>query len=273
MSEEKKDLEDDLTRKLYQDTILNGRFTNSKAIQDLAGKINIYGENRQIEAMLKAQSAGSIVDFIGDEEVAKGIAIGIELGKPIFEEIGEEFLKSKIPNYTKSGLGVALTRVLLNGLKGKRIEKIYKGVEDVLEGREEMSEEAKAAQIATEVYDNANKYKDQDEFRRIHTNCFSCVIKQMRTFKEGTIKYPEKLQELLDRKSDKDRIKRNPIRKNELENGYRYYMLKFDEIPEEFKKTLEGYEKQEIVAYYVASMREDKIHELYVEQTQGIEKE
>ncbi len=105
-------MEDELTKKLYQDTILNGRFTNSKVIQDLAGKINIYGENRQIEAMLKAQSAASIIQFRGDEEVAKGIAIGMELGKPIFEGMGEEFLKSKIPNYRKSGLGVALTRVL-----------------------------------------------------------------------------------------------------------------------------------------------------------------
>ena len=75
MSEEKKNFEDDLTKKLYQDTILNGRFTTSKVIQDLAGKINIYGENRQIEAMLKAQSAAKIIEFQGDEEVAKGIAI------------------------------------------------------------------------------------------------------------------------------------------------------------------------------------------------------
>lgn len=132
-------MEDDLTKKLYQDTILNDRFTNSKVIQDLAGKINIYGENRQIEAMLKAQSAASIIECIGgDEEVTKGIAIGIELGKPIFEGIGEDFLKSKIPNYKKSGLGIALTKVLLSGLRGKRIEKIYQGIEDALESKEDM---------------------------------------------------------------------------------------------------------------------------------------
>lgn len=272
MSEEKKKFEDDLTKKLYQDTILNGRFTNSKVIQDLAGKINIYGENRQIEAMLKAQSAASIIEFQGDEEVAKGIAIGMELGKPIFEGIGEEFLKSKVPNYTKSGLGVALTRVLLNGLKGKRIEKIYKGVEDALEGREDVSEETKAAKVATEVYDDANKYKDRDEFRRIHTNCMHCVYKQREENEEIIKKYPIQLEELLKKPSDKDRVRRNPIRKNELENGYRYYMSKFDEIPEDFRKALEGYGKQEMVAYYVASMREDKIHELFVEQTQSVEK-
>lgn len=270
MSEEK--IEDELTKKLYQDTILNGRFTNSKVIQDLAGKINIYGENRQIEAMLKAQSAASIVQFIGDEEVARGIAIGIELAKPIFEGIGEEFLQSKIPNYKKSGLGVALTRVLLSGLRGKRIERIYQGVEDVLEGKENISEEAKAAKLATEIYDGANKYRDRDEFRKIHTNCFYCALKQLRASKEDSIKYPEKLQELLDRKSDKDRVRRNPIRKSELENGYKYYISNFSKIPEDFKKALGEYEKEAIIAYYVASMREDKIHELYVEQTQGMEK-
>lgn len=36
MSEEK--YEDDLTKKLYQDTILNGRFTNSQVVLDLAKK-------------------------------------------------------------------------------------------------------------------------------------------------------------------------------------------------------------------------------------------
>ena len=272
MSEEKKKIEDDLTKKLYQDTILNGRFTNAKVIQDLAGKINIYGENRQIEAMLKAQSAASIIEFQGDEEVAKGIAIGMELGKPIFEGIGEEFLKSKIPNYTKSGLGVALTRVLLSGLKGKRIEKIYKGVEDALEGREEISEEAKAAKLATEVYDGANKYKDKDEFRDMHTAALSGIYGGTEETGKISTDDPEILDILREKKSDKDIVRRNPIRKNELENGYRYYMSRIDEIPKEFIKALEGYGKQEIVAYYVASMREDKVHELYVEQTKDIEK-
>lgn len=265
-------MEDELTKKLYQDTILNGRFTNSKVIQDLAGKINIYGENRQIEAMIKAQSAASIIQFRGDEEVAKGIAIGMELGKPIFEGMGEEFLKSKIPNYRKSGLGVALTRVLLSGLKGKRIERIYQGVEDVLEGKEDISEEAKAAKLAVKIYDLANKIKDSDEFTDTHSGLLHFVFRGTRENGKISIssgKYFEKLSEM---KTDKDIIKRNPIRKNEIENGYKYYMSNFDEIPEDFKKALEGYEKEAIVAYYVASMKEAKIHELYVEQTQGMER-
>jgi len=270
MNEEK--YEDDLTKKLYQDTILNGRFTNSQVVQDLAKKINIYGENRQIEAMLKAQSAASIIQFMGDEEVARGIAIGMELGKPIFEGMGEEFLQSKVPNYTKSGLGVALTRVMLSGLKGKRIEKIYQGVEDALEGREDVSKETKAAVLATEIYDDANKFKDRDEFRRIHTNCMYCIYDQIEESKEISKRYPQKLEDLLKRASDKDRVTRNPIRKNELENAYKYYMQRISEIPEEFRKCLEGYDNQSIVAYFVASMGEANIHELYVEQTQDVEK-
>ncbi len=262
-------MEDELTKKLYQDTILNGRFTNSKVIQDLAGKINIYGENRQIEAMLKARSASSIVQFIADEEVAEGIAIGMELGKPIFEGMGEEFLQSKITNYRKSGLGVALTKVLLNGLRGKRIERIYQGVEDVLEGKEDLSEEAKAAKLATEIYDGANKYRDRDKFRGVHTGVMSCVYEGTEQNERVCTSHPESLEELRNVKSDKDRVRRNPVRKSELENAYRYYMRRNDEIPEDFKKALEGYEKESIIAYYVASMREDKIHELYVEQTPG----
>ena len=270
MSEEK--YEDDLTKKLYQDTILNGRFTNSQVVQDLAKKINIYGENRQIEAMLKAQSAASIIQFMGDEEVAKGIAIGMELGKPIFEGMGEEFLQSKVPNYTKSGLGVALTRVMLSGLKGKRIEKIYQGVEDALEGRENASEETKAAMLATEIYDLANKIKDSDEFTDTHSGLLHFVFKG--TKENGKIsisdsKYFEKLSKM---KTEKDMIKRNPIRKSELETAYRYYSRRIKEIPETFIKALEGYDEQSIIAYYVASMGEQEVHLLY-EQLVNIEKE
>ena len=270
MNEEK--YEDDLTKKLYQDTILNGRFTNSQVVLDLAKKINIYGENRQIEAMLKAQSAASIIQFMGDEEVARGIAIGMELGKPIFEGMGEEFLQSKVPNYTKSGLGVALTRVMLSGLKGKRIEKIYQGVEDALEGREDVSEETKAAMLATEIYDGANKFRDKDRFRGEHTAAMYSVFEG--TEDNGTVctSHPEELEEFRQIKSDKDRVQRNPIRKKELENAYKYYMKKINEIPKEFRKSLEEYDNQSIVAYFVASMGEQEVHLLY-EQLVNIEKE
>lgn len=222
--------------------------------------------------MLKAQSAASIIQFLGDEEVAKGIAIGMELGKPIFEEMGEEFLQSKVPNYTKSGLGVALTKVMLSGLKGKRIEKIYQGVEDALEGREDVSEETKAAMLATEVYDGANKFKDRDRFRGEHTAAMYCVYKSTNHTKKVSTIHPENLEELRKMKSDRDRVRRNQIRKDELENAYKYYMQRINEIPEAFRKPLEGYDEQSIVSYFVTSMGEANIHELYVEQTQDVEK-
>ena len=116
------------------------------------------------------------------------------------------------------------------------------------------------------------KYKDRDKFRGVHTGVMHCVYKG--TEENGTVctSNPESLEELRNIKSDKDIVRRNPIRKNELENGYRYYMSRIDEIPKDFRKALEEYGKQEIVAYYVASMREDKVHELYVEPTKDIEK-
>ena len=133
--------ESDLTKKLYENMILNGRFTNSRIISDLSERFNIYGERRQIEALLKAETASTIVSLVpnGDEEVAKGIAIGIELSKPNFGKIGEDFLVKNVPGYTKSTLGVALTKALLSGLSGERIDKIIQGVEDFLEGRTDVS--------------------------------------------------------------------------------------------------------------------------------------
>ena len=66
--------------------------------------------------------------------------------------------------------------------------------------------------------------------------------------------------------SERDIVKRNPIRKEELENAYQYYIKHFDEISEKIGKSLEGMKKEEIVAYYVISMREGVIHQLYIDQ-------
>ena len=62
---------EDLSKGIYEDAILNSRFTNSKAITDLEGKTNQYGEWRGSEAILKAFMAAKIVDNVnGDKEVA-----------------------------------------------------------------------------------------------------------------------------------------------------------------------------------------------------------
>lgn len=268
MSKNFKKGEPDVIKKLYEDTILNGRFFNSTITNSLAGRLNKYGERRQIEATLKAEMAASIISSLpkGDEEVARGITIGIELGKPNFEKLGQEFLAEHIPEYTKSGLAVALTKVMLHGISGERIDEICQGVEGVLEGKADVSEEAKAARMAITIYDLSSKFKDRNDFNGVSTAALSRVFRA--TEKNGTVctSDPEYLKLLSEFKSQRDVLTRNPKRKQEMNTTYKYFSTQFEKIPESFRVALDGYDTETIIAYYVASMREDEIHQIYVRQ-------
>lgn len=266
--------EENLAKKLYQDSLLNGIFTNSEMVRNLGGRVDKYGENRQISAIHKGEMASDLVATIDkDQEVARGIAIGMELGEPIFEEYGEEFLKSKISNYKKSSLGVALTKVMLHGLKGSRMNRIIQGVEDAIEGKEDSTDEVRAAVIAKEIYEYACKFKDSEEYSGVVTFIFGNVRRITR--KKGYVStegLEEELEKLKAKRSEKDIISRNLVRKDELEKSYEYYRKHFEEIPDEFVKPLEGYGEQEMIAYYVVSKKESELHKLYSEQIQDNEK-
>lgn len=248
--------------KLEEDMMLNSRFTNSSVVTDLGGKTNQYGERRNIEAVLKANMASEIVQFVkgGDQEVAKGIAVGIELGKPTYGELGEEFLREKNPDYKKSGLGVALTKVMLAGLSGERVDKILREVEKVLEGEEEISEEAKAAKIAHRIYHAANKRKDRNMFNTILTMALGKVFRATRA--NGTVSHVDYLDKIDEKEPEKDIIVRNPQQKEEFERAFSYYDTNYSEIPEKFTTALDGYRKESIVAYYVASMKENNLRRM-----------
>lgn len=253
----------DSLERTFSDALLSGRFTYSTVVTHLGNRTNQYGEPRVIEATLISQMAEEIVSFVkgGDKHVARGIALGIVLGNPTYENMGEEFLKEKIPGYKKSGLGVALTAVMLNELCGKRIDRILKGVEDALDGKEDISEEAKAAEIACRIYNAANKRNDRDMFNSVSTMAFGKVIRA--TGKNGTVTSVDYIDKIDEKESEKDLIVRTPKQKEELENAYDYYCKNYSEIPEEFTSALDGYSTESIVAYYVASMRELALMKLY----------
>lgn len=268
MSENFKKVEPDLTKKIYEDTILNGRFSNSLVTNNLAGRLNKYGERRQIEATLKAEMAASVIHLVpnGDQEVARGITVGLELGKPNFEKMGQEFLAEHVPGYKTSGLAVALTKVMLHGLSGERIDEICQGVEGVLEGKSDVSEEAKAARMVITIYDGASKFKDRHDFNGASTAALSRVFEATEENKTVTISDHEYLRLLAEFKSQRDVLTRNPRRKQEMNTVFQHFAAQFEKIPESFRTALDGYDRGTIIAYYVASMREDEIHRIYVRQ-------
>ena len=182
--------------------------------------------------------ASAIVQSLeeGDGEVARGIAIGIQLAEPNFGKLGEEFLKKKLPKYNKSKLGVALTKVMLQGVKSQRVNEIYKGVEDVLNGKEEISEEGKAAQLANIIYNDAQKIKDPKERRSKYTLAITNALegtKKNNTVSVEDVKYYDQMRE---KESEIKEKEISPEKTEEMEENYKYYNENFNKMPETFKK-------------------------------------
>ena len=255
-------IDNNITQNVYEGIIFNGRYTTSEILEHLHGQKNKYGEWREAEVIVKGSFAETICKHIkgADGIVARGIAIGIELGKPTFDVYGEEFLERHIANYKKSNLGVALSKILLDGLNSDRCSKIIAGVQNILDQKGNYTDEEKIAIYAIKVYDVTNKFKGQKSATR-------STILLKRIFEEyeqsGILKMPEVYDKCLNLPSEKDIIKRNPIRKEELENSYKYFLKHYDEISTNFTAPLSDYSQNEIVAFYVASREEDELHRLY----------
>lgn len=261
----------DEMKELYEGIVFNGRFSTSWVLRPLQGQKNKYGEWRNAEVLLKSDSAKDICECIegADPIVAEGIAIGVELGKPTFGEYGEAFLKSHIPNYKNSDLGVALTKVLLGGMNSQRYAKIIQGVENVLEKRGNYTEEEKSAIGAIKIMDVVDKFQGEKKPRRA-TILLSKLSEACH--KAGTFAMPDVYQKCLELPSEKDIVKRNPVRRKELESGYQYYAKHYDEIPTDFVTRLEGCDRNRIISYYVASREEELLHTIY-EQEKDVERE
>ena len=128
---------DEILEQLTEDILLNGRRCNSNIILRFSNRMDSYhNENCAIDIMSKQNLAAQFSKHLRrcDDKISSVIVCGLIFGKPIFGSIGENFLKSKIKDYRKSGLGVALTKVMLEGLSFDRISVMLNSVEHLLEG-------------------------------------------------------------------------------------------------------------------------------------------
>ena len=263
---------------LYKSVRLTGRFTYSEVIGDLAARTDRCGEIRQIGAMQKMTCAGSIASFLpyhkrDIEDVAKGISLGIELASPNYYEIGLEFLKDKVPGYKPSMLGVAMTRIMLDGLHGEHIDYIISTVEEALDDSESKSELVKAVLAAEEIYNGVMKYrpvsKDPEKRKEQQRLYRRYITLAASSFYEGTQKngYVSSNSPGLMREMAKKEPILRPIRwsqkhRDQLETAYAYYTENFEMIPEKYRSVWADLSKNEVVAFFVVSARETALRKL-----------
>lgn len=246
----------DVLDRLQDDIIFNGRFCNSQVIRALAGKTDEYGESRQADVMLMGNGAATLAQCVpgSDDHVANGIAIGMELGKPTFGQIGEDFLKRKLPQYTNSGLGVALTKYMLHGLLIDRAKQIIAGVKRMLDGEAPQTNEERAAGLAIDLYMITHKVESKEDI--YYVSLLSIARTAMETGDFSPLFESNLYPRLKNMDPEKPLIRRTEQDKQALEDAFDYYMANFSLIDKDFLWALEGYSEVEIVAYYVMSLSE-----------------
>lgn len=89
---------------------------------------------------------------VSDKE-GRGIYVGLALSEPLFQEVGEAFLKKVLPGYNKTDYTVTLFKGILRRVKKPRKAKMEQGIRDILDGRENKSPEVQGVLLERMVDD------------------------------------------------------------------------------------------------------------------------
>ncbi len=178
--------------------------------------------------------------------------MGVELGKPLYGATGQRFLQNKIPNYTNSSLGTTLTDAILNGLEGPKIARIKSGVQRVLDGADDLTEEEKCAEGAVRMHDLSLRSSNPPS---VNDGLIGDTFRVLR--ETGTFSYPDSYYMLLAEVEKENAVEEiDDIKLNNLYAAYNYFMKHQGEISQEFMQTVNGMSIEEKVAYYVVSIGE-----------------
>ena len=257
------------TRKIYEDAMITGRFSYSEIFGRLLDKKDELGNAILPNTMIKKGMAASFARRIpgADHVVASAIAMGVELGRPVYGATGEKFLREKVANYKRSNLGVTLTGAILKGLDGKRIQSIQSGVQRVLDGADDLTVEEKCAEGAIRMHDLALRSNDPSSVNdRLMGDTFK-VIRET-----GTFAYPDSFYELSSKYKTDERIEAiNQNQSAKLKSAFNYFMQHQLEMSQEFTQNVNNMSSEELVAYYVASMGENSIEQIVAKNPRDID--
>lgn len=144
------------------DIIIQSSCTNHPILNQFLGKCDLYGEPKYFAISAHAEHAAYMAKILGlDGLVARGIYTGIGVASPTYEEVGEQFLRDTLPDYTRGTYGSDLIRAMLKGLSSERLEKICQGVKVILDYGDSEIKEAKLAELMNECYKWTDSFEDR----------------------------------------------------------------------------------------------------------------
>lgn len=251
-----------------ENAMVERMFTNPDLFCELYGRKDKYGgDTRGLYESGMARAAGSYAERLGgDRLVARGIYLGVAAADPVFDEVGEEFLRRVLPDYTKADYAEDLFRGMLFGVKTSRKEIIVRGIRDIIEGNDNDTIEVRTVKVFIKIRDYfmAVKVRDHDAAQRIDlrfSNFMGAALMEgicdIEEQYEYAYKYVEpKLADLREKGLVATLLPPDYSKLDLLMRAYEYFMENFDKIPYiNFLRLFPQYadNKAKLVAYYVAT--------------------
>ena len=238
--------------------IIQSSCLNHPILNQFLGKCDLYGEPKYFAIMARANTAGDRAKSLGlDGLVAQGIFTGISIASPTYEEVGEEFLRDTLPDYTKGTYGSDLIRAMLSGLSNERLEKICQGVKDILDNGDSEIKEAKLASFIIKCHQLTDSFEDREMAGILSREAVSFMIEYIEDTGEYVIEDSiiRSLESEINDPETKHRQK-NAWKvecRSDLDFTFEYFMNHTDEIPSEFLSYFPNMDTIKIVAYYVTT--------------------
>lgn len=252
-----------------ENAMVERMFTNPDLFCELYGRKDKYGgDTRGLYESGMARAAGSYAERLGgDRLVTRGIYLGVAVADPVFDEVGEEFLRRVLPDYSKADYAEDMFRGMLFGVKTSRKEIIVRGIRDIIEGNDNDTIEVRTVKVFIKIKDYfmAVKVRDHNAAQDIYF-LFDNSLSNAKNYQgindiEEQYQYAYNVIEAdLDELEAKGLIA-SPLppdfsKLDLLMRAYEYFMENFDKIPYiNFLRLFPQYadNKAKLVAYYVAT--------------------
>ena len=243
------------------DTLIETKMLNAEFLEEILNQKDDYGEEILSKTVnkigyLERLSRVLKIDF----DIALAIMIGHDI-RMCYGKTGEKFLTRINEKYTKEKYIETIIKNRLIEVEENKKQKIVKGIKNILQGIYHTPEE-QIVDIINYGYEFADSLENKTQVSVFMGSYIAEVIEE--TQKNRRITAISINENKLKRRAKKDIInERKELEK--LNEAYKYYTNNSEEIPKNFLKEMKGIEKEEIIAYYVASRNQEKIEQFNIE--------
>ena len=245
---------------INDDNKINGILMDPDFLTKALNKKDEYGDENWFNIMQKLKYTVRISDALGfDTTVATAIIIGHDIARPCYGEVGEEFVKSHVSDYSKSKYAKEYIGGLLKNVESPKVKQICDGIENVL-NQDIQSPEEQIVSIVNKGFEYSQQYSEREARALMMSKYTSLVIKKSgETGHLAQISIPNDVVSPRQKRSTKNT---NDI-KQKLEANYKYLLENSNKIPKSFSDIFSNLDSSELAAYYIVSKSENFLDKLY----------